>query len=159
METKTLERFVDGDVLTLTNVPVKWAATQRPDTKFESVWKINIILTDEQATKLKSVGFRVKTDKDGDQILTARRKTQTKSGDPIAPPTVVGRDGTTRFTEELGNGSVVNVRVWCKYKQVSGETYLPAYLNEIQVIEHIPYGGGGFGDVDSDEAAKSDLDF
>jgi hypothetical protein len=158
---KRIEKFEEGCVLPITNRPVKWASLITPDTKFDPCWKIDIVLTKEQADKMKSAGFKVRQDTDGDWILRAKKKVRTKSGQPMSAPTVVGRDGVTPFTENVGNGSICNVNIFAKYIEVSGQTYLPAYLNEVQVVEHVPYGGGsGFANVDEDgDAASGDLDF
>jgi hypothetical protein len=153
----------EGSVLPITNRPVKWAALINPDTKFEACWKLDVVLTKEQAEKMLAVGFGVKVDKDGDHVLRVKKKCRTKKGDLMTPPTVVGRDGQTPFTENVGNGSICNINIFAKYIEVNGNTYLPAYLNEVQVLEHVPYnGGGGFSNVDEGtegEAPESDVPF
>jgi hypothetical protein len=133
--------FVEGAVLPLSNVKVKWAALQEPDTKFEPCWKIDIIITEEQANNLKAVGFKCRQDSDGDWILRAKKKVRTKSGKAQRAPLVVGRDGRTPITDNVGNGSLCNVNVYAKYVEVAGVTHLPCYLNEVQVIDLVPYSG------------------
>jgi hypothetical protein len=152
------DEFIDGEEFVLSNVPCKWASLIRPDTRFEHVWKIDAILTKDQADRMKAVGFNVKQDKEGDWFIRCKKKVQTKSGSPMEPPRVVGRDGATPFTEEVGNGSIVNIKVFAKYKEVNGQTHLPAYLNAVQVLEHVPYNSSGFGNVD-DGAVPDDLPF
>ena len=147
------QKFVEGCILPIVNRPVKWAALTQPDTRYESCWKMDIILTKEQADALTEAGFKVKTDKDGDLILRAKKKTHRKNGEQMSAPRVVGRDGVTPFTEMLGNGTICNVNLYCKYVEVQGTTYLPARLNEVQVVKHIPYAGAspGFDAVEEAE--------
>ena len=149
-EFKRHERFEGkGSVLPINGVKVKWAALQSPDTRYEHCWKVNLILSKEQAEKMMAVGFNVSQDKDGDYFLVAKKKCRTKEGKLQTAPLVVGRDGRTPFTEELGNGSTVNAQVFSKYVEVKGETWLTAYLNSVQVLEHVPYSGSGFEDADA----------
>lgn len=151
------DEFVEGSEFTLRNVKCKWASLITPDTRYEHKWKVDIILTKKLAESLKSVGFNVRTDKDGDQILRVIKKTRTKAGAPMEAPRVVARDGSTPFTERLGNGSTININIYAKYIEVSGETHLPAYINAVQVVELEPYkGGGDFGNLDDDENGVGD---
>jgi hypothetical protein len=152
-----VDKFIEGEVFPLTNVPCKWASLKDPDTRFEHCWKVDLILTKEQAEKMKAVGFNVKQDSEGEWYLRAKKKTKTKSGTPLEPPRVVSRDGSTPFTERIGNGSILNVNIFAKYLEVNGKTHLPAYLNEVQVVEHVPYSGGpGFGNLDDNPDATPD---
>jgi hypothetical protein len=150
------DEFVEGDEFTLTNVKCKWAALIQPDTRYEHKWKIDVILTKKLSESLKSVGFNVKTDKDGDLILRVIKKTRTKSGTPMEAPRCVGLDGSTPFTERIGNGSTVNIKIYAKYIEVSGETHLPAYINAVQVVDLVPYkGGSDFDDLSGDGGAST----
>lgn len=155
------QEFVDGDEFTLTNVLCKWANLITPDTRYEHKWKIDIILTKKLAASLKSVGFNVRTDKDGDEILRVIKKTRTKAGSPMEAPRVVGLDGNTPFTERVGNGSKVNIKIYAKYIEVSGETHLPAYINAVQVVDLVPYkGGSDFDDLtDGGSGVGDDVPF
>ena len=151
------DEFVDGAEFTLNNVKCKWANLITPDTRYEHKWKIDLILTKKLAESLKSVGFNVKTDKDGDQYLRVVKKTRTKSGTPMEAPRVVALDGSTPVTERIGNGSVVNIKIYAKYIEVSGQTHLPAYINAVQVVELEPYtGGSDFDDLTSGDTGMGD---
>ena len=148
------DEFIEGDNFTLANVPVKWASLDKPDTRFEPCYKADLILTKDQAERMAAVGFKIRTDKDGDKVLRVKKKTMTKSGTPMEAPSVVGPDGETLFTQKVGNGSILNVSIFAKYIEVSGVTYLPAYLNGVQVVSHVPYkGAADFADVSDSGAA------
>ena len=155
---KMEDKFIEGTVMPIVNRPVKWAALVTPDTKYESCWKMDIILTEEMATNLKAAGFACKQDNDGDWILRAKKKTHKKNGEAMSPPRVVGADGQTAFTEMLGNGTICNVNLFCKYVEVNGKTYLPARLNEVQVVKHVVYAGAspGFAPIEETPAGTGD---
>ena len=156
------DEFVEGDEFTLSNVKCKWAALITPDTRYEHKWKIDLILTKKLAESLKSVCFNVRTDKEGDQILRVIKKTRTKGGTPMEAPRVVGLDGITPFAERIGNGSTVNIKVYAKYIEVSGQTHLPAYINAVQVVDLVPYkGGSDFDDISdgADNGTGDDVPF
>jgi hypothetical protein len=145
------QEFIDGMEFPINGVAVKWAYLDAPDTRFEHKYKVDLVLTKDQAEKMKAVGFKIKTDKDGDFVLTATKKTRTKGGKVMEAPRVVGRDGQTPFTEKVGNGSIINIKIFAKYTEVSGNTFLPAYINSVQVLSHVPF-AGGFGNADDPDA-------
>ena len=145
--------FVKGCEFVLSGVKVLWANVQadNPDSKYERVWKTDVILEKSMADSMLASGFGVR-EKDGEYLLTIKKKCMTRDGKAQTPPTVVGRDGKTPFTEEIGNGSTCNIKVYAKYCEVKGETHLPAYLNALQVVEHVAR-GAGFDNLDGTEEA------
>ena len=146
---KMIEAFIKGDEFTIQRCKVKWAMVQadRPDTKYEHCWKCNIILDEEWKDNLLKSGFKVHQDKDGDWVLVVKRKCKTRDGKTQSPPKVVGIDGRTKVEDAVGNGSLCNIIVYAKYQTVNSKTTLQAYLNAIQVLDLVPYeGGGGFKD-------------
>ena len=153
-KTKLIEAFVKGEEFLISNRPVKWARVQpdNPDTKYEPCWKVDIVLDEEWKKNLKKSGFKIHQDGDGDWVLRCKRKVKTRLGKTQRPPRVVGIDGKTVFDEPIGNGSICNIMVYGKYQDVAGVTHLASYLNALQVIEHIPFGGGkGFDDLTDPE--------
>ena len=150
------EDYVKGVEFPLNNVKVIWAdiMADSPDTKYEACWKLDAVLEKGMAKSMEAAGFGVK-EKDGEFTLTIKKKCRTKAGKEQAPPSVVGRDGRTPFTEDVGNGSVCNVIVFAKYNEVKGITYLTPYLNGVQVVDHVSR-GSGFGNVDADPLEKTD---
>lgn len=148
------QKFKDGYVnFIVPNVPVYWCHLTRPDTAFgDSKWSIEMRLPDgELAKNLKDSGFNMKDkkDKQGNIIkncLVAKKATQGKEG-PNKAPMVVHLDGKTPFTEDIGNGSICNVKVQAKAWKVNGKWILSLYLEGVQVVEHVAYNGGGFEDL------------
>jgi hypothetical protein len=154
-EFKMKEEFIGGAIVPFEKVKIKWAYLDkdRPDTRFDSsgVWKLEIILDKAQADALKEVGFKVRQDSEGDWLLTCKRKVRTAKGVMLQPPTVVDKDGRTPFTGMIGNGTLANVYVKAEYKEVGGKTYLPAYLNKVQILKLIPFDGIEMKDYSGEE--------
>ena len=130
----------------------------QPDTKFESVWKVDLILPQKLADEMAAVGFNVRQKDYGDgevNVITAKRKTHKRNGDPMYPPNVYDADAA-RWDEAvaIGNGSVLNVQVAAQYREVGGKTRLPLYLNAVQVVELVPYHGSPFSKVGGDSGGE-----
>lgn len=149
--------WTKGAEFPLMNKKVLWANIMEgnPDTKYGAAWKLDAVLTDDEAKSMEAAGFGVKADKKtGEKTLTIKTKCIKKDGTKNRYPTVVGRDGKTPFTEEVGNGSICNIKVWAKQNVVKGETFLNAYINAVQVVEHVAR-GAGFDDVREDNEKGS----
>jgi hypothetical protein len=138
MAIKIAEKFIKGDNLYLTNVRCKWAHVHEPDRKFEPAWTITAVLDDKTAGLLKDVGFNVRQDGDNEWVLKIKKKERTKAGKTMEAPKVIDKGGMP-FTEAIGNGSVVSIKVFAKYQTVSGRQSCAAYLDTVQVIDHVPY--------------------
>ena len=140
---KMIEKFVKGETIVLRNVPIKWAKLHDPDRPSwgGSSWKINAVLSEKQAKAFKEVGFRVKQDGNGDWYITCERKEITAGGKKLRPPRIIGRDGMPS-QEHIGNGSVCNIKVWCKYWKSASDEGLKPYLDTVQIVDLIEYDGG-----------------
>lgn len=131
------ERFVKGSNLTLSGCPVKWAYLINPDTAFnDRKWSIDAYLNDEDAKELKSLGFNIKDSEDG-PFIKLKRKCTTAAGKDLTPPQVVGKDPSIPFTEEVGNGSICNILVYAVFRSIKGRDVLCAYLEKVQVVDHV----------------------
>lgn len=156
----------EGVELTIRNKKVRWAAVHKADDRFgDAKWKIDMIfdVADDakEIAELKSMGLNLREYlKDGTPTdpgilyLRADSKTTTAKGKGNKGPVVVGRDGRTPFTEDIGNGSTCNVKVYVKAWKAAGKSGVKAYLNAVQVVDHVPYAGGGsFDDITGDGAS------
>ena len=155
------EQYKKGYVpMTLQNVEIGWSHLRKPDLYMgDEKWVVDFNLNDTLAAKCRGMGFDLKTGKNPDKevignVLKAKKKTTDKAGNPQKPPTIVGLDGRTPFEEELGYGTIVNavigVRAWEVFdKEAGGKIWkLFAYIDAIQVVSHVPRGGGvGFTDL------------
>lgn len=99
------------DNLVVKNVKLKWAFLAEPNTKGDYAsgkYEVTVGLTAEQAEQVKSkinARQKIKTDKDGDLVVTLKSSVK---------PLVVGPTGIAYTTDELkkiGNGTIANVRI------------------------------------------------
>lgn len=125
---------------------VKWAHVQSPNTKFEPVYSIDLIMENNaMADMLSRKGFNVKEYKDehgtptGERYLQVKRKTKKKSGDDAGAPKVTDEFGA-EFNQLIGNGSMCTVGFGGIEWNSSFGSGTAAYLNEVVVLEHVPYG-------------------
>lgn len=131
------------------NVEVRWAKVFTPDTEFgKNEWCIDVLLQEPQASDLKAKGFNVR-EKDGENVLRCKKKVISASGKPNKPPVIVDRDAN-KFEEEIGNGSICNIKVSCKAWAIGGSPTLTAYLDAIQVVKHVPRGTTTFAPIPED---------
>jgi hypothetical protein len=137
----------------LNNVEVHWAKLYVPDTAFgNNRYTIDMHLDDALAALLKAEGFNVqdKEAKDGTiikNVFKAKKDALTKAGKIQKAPEVVGPDGRTPFTEDIGNGSICNLILSARAWEISRKWTLACYIEKVQVVKHIPYAKGGFEDV------------
>lgn len=120
----------------------KWASIQQPNTKFDHVWSIDVVVDMETAKRLKAEGLPVKKDKDGDIIIKCKKKVFRKDGSKNQPPRVV--DGNKEPLMDLvGNGSKVNVQYQPYEWNFAGNSGIGAGLVAVQVLELVPFEGAG----------------
>lgn len=143
----------------LNNVEVWWAKVHKPDTAFgNNRYTIDMHLEDAVAKQMIAEGFSVKDKeaKDGSTIknvLRAKKDAITKNGTPQKAPEVVGPDGKTPFTEDIGNGSICNLILSARAWDINKKWVLTVYLEKVQVVKHVSFAGSGFEDVSLEEPA------
>jgi len=157
------KKFTDGYVnLRFDGVVLRWAKVQKGQfdqytpqgaPAGEKKWVTDIRLNDKLAKSLKAEGFNVKKDKDG-YFLSASKKCEKKDGTPNNPVLIVGKDGKTIVENELGNGTVANVKVVArKWGTVSTIT---VYLDAIQVVDLVEFSGkSGFDAIEDGDDEPS----
>ena len=129
----------------LNNVECRWASVIEPNTTYEPVWEIEAVLTDEQAAQLADQGLAIKT-KDGEKTYRFKKKVGGKRKDGTdytndAPRVVDGNKQP--FEELIGNGSIVNIAYSLREWSMMGNSGIKGDLKAVQVVEHVPYAGGG----------------
>jgi len=151
-------KFNDYVELKFENVEVKWAKVQpHQGDSFQGApekWTIDIILQEKLAKSLEKEGFLIKNDGTNYWITPKSAKFEKDGVTQKKPILIVGRDGQTLITEELGNGTKVNIKVsakkWPNVSKVS------TYINAIQVLKLVEFSGGGqsgFAAVAEEEAS------
>lgn len=148
--------FKETKEIRFNDVKVKWAKLVDPDRRYEPTWKIDIVLPKDDAAAYIEAGFNVRQDKQGDMVLQAKRKCETKNGVAMSPPEVYGRDGQSQFSDRIGNGSTCNLI--CRAREyATGKVVL--YLNAVQVVDWVEAPPmSTFGNVDDASAGGTGTD-
>lgn len=117
----------------------QWAKVFKPDTQFEPhAYKIDVFLTKEGFETHKASGLKnkAKFTEDGKKYVTFRNQVgKWPSGDPIAPPEVVDKNGG-KFEKLIGNGSKVAIEVDVYDAGKFGKGHR---LVKVVVVDHVVY--------------------
>ena len=118
---------------------VKWASITTPNTKFEPVYTVDLIVDEEIANDFASRGHKVKQHDEG-PALVIKRKVNGPNGMIRPAPRLLDSSKQEIYTA-VGNGSKVRVQ----YNEYSGEGKFGPYtgldLQAVQVIDLVPYKG------------------
>ena len=118
---------------------VKWASITTPNTKFEPVYTVDLIVDEETANVFASRGHKVKQHDEG-PALVIKRKVNGPNG-MIRPAPRLLDASKQEINTAVGNGSKVRVQ----YNEYSGEGKFGPYtgldLQAVQVIDLVPYKG------------------
>ena len=118
---------------------VKWASITTPNTKFEPVYSIDLIVDEETANDFASRGHKVKQHDEG-PALVIKRKVNGPNG-MIRPAPRLLDASKQEINTAVGNGSKVRVQ----FNEYSGEgkfgPYVGMDLQAVQVIDLVPYKG------------------
>lgn len=118
---------------------VKWASITTPNTKFEPVYTVDLIVDEETANDFASRGHKVKQHDEG-PALVIKRKVNGPNG-MIRPAPRLLDASKQEINTAVGNGSKVRVQ----YNEYSGEgkfgPYVGMDLQAVQVIDLVPYKG------------------
>lgn len=111
------------------------------DTKYDEsgVYSVEIYLEGTELARAKKDGIPLHHNESGSFFKAKRKHQIMKDGAPVVlgPPSVVGPDGKTPFTENIGNDSIV-----CAMGKLNEWKGTRSFkLSALQVIEHVPYEG------------------
>lgn len=115
-----------------------WASVTTPNTTFEPVYSVNLVVSDDVADSFRSRGFTVK-DMDEGPALIIKRKTRKKSGEANPAPRLVDRNKNPMDTN-VGNGSKVRVHYNEWESTWNGTVYKGLDFKAMQVLELVEYG-------------------
>ena len=115
-----------------------WASVTTPNTKFEPVYTVNLVVDDKTAKDFAAKGHKIKQLDEGPSIVIKRKVTD-KSCKARPAPKLVDSDKQP-FNEMVGNGSRVKVQYheWETSNQFGDFKGLD--FQAMQVIELVPYG-------------------
>lgn len=117
----------------------QWAKVFKPDTHFEPhAYKIDMFLDKAGFEVHKASGLKNKPKftEDGKKFVTFNNKVgKWPSGDPIAAPEVLDKDGN-KFEKLIGNGSKVAIEVDVYDAGQFGKGHR---FTKVVVVDHVPY--------------------
>jgi len=114
-----------------------WASIKQPNTKFEPVYSINLVVDDDTANDFASRGHKLKQMDEG-QAIIIKRKVNGPNGMVRPAPRLLNLD-KQEVNYSVGNGSKVKVQ----YAEYEGENKYGPYkgldFQAIQVLELVEY--------------------
>ncbi len=128
-----------------------WASVTTPNTTFEPVYSVNLIVEQEVADDFQERGFTIKSMDEGPAIII-KRKVNGPNGMIRQAPKLVDRHKNPLDTR-VGNGS--NVRVQYKEWESTwkGQVFKGLDFQAMQVVDLVEVGtadGAEFDDIDTD---------
>ena len=114
-----------------------WAFVTTPNTKYDPVYSVNLVVDNETASDFEDRGFTVKQMEEGPAIII-KRKVNGPKGMVRKAPKLIGRN-LEPLTVNVGNGSKVKV----KYKEWestwNGRNFKGLDFIKMQVIDLVEY--------------------
>jgi|TARA_R110002051_G_scaffold101519_4_gene172370 hypothetical protein len=119
-----------------------WASLNRPNERFEPMWRIDLAVDSQSAEDLKGQGITVSEttvdEKTIPNIIRFKRKVSKASGDKNTPPQIV--DGDKKPLEKIvGNGSKVKVMYKSYEWNFKGKKGIGLDLQAVQVMDLVEY--------------------
>lgn len=133
-----------------------WASVKRPNTTYEPVYSVNLVVDDSTAADFKRRGFKIKDMDEGPAIIIKRKVNGGPKG-TREPPKLYDRM-KNEIDVEVGNGSKVKVQYREWEMDRAGKTYQGLEFLAMQVLDLVPYSSGGVGDeFDVEESLEDEL--
>jgi len=133
-----------------------WASVKRPNTTYEPVYSVNLVVDDSTAADFKRRGFKIKDMDEGPAIVIKRKVNGGPKG-TREPPKLYDRM-KNEIDVEVGNGSKVKVQYREWEMDRAGKTYQGLEFLAMQVLDLVPYSSGGVGDeFDVEESLEDEL--
>lgn len=125
----------------LKNRPLVWASITVPNTTYEPVYSVNVIVDDVTAKDFESRGFKIKQMEEGPAVVV-KRKVNGPNG-LIRPAPKLFDKSKQEIDVSVGNGSVGNVQYkeWEVTRQ--GQTYKGLDLQAVQILDLVTYNQAG----------------
>lgn len=152
----------------LKNVKVEWASIQECDRKFQPVYRVDCIVSDEQmdeiqeaAKKLSSKGIKFRKNDNGDNVFRVKRNEMRADGSLNKKPVCKGtvKSELTGQLEDItalvGNGSLCNVQYNLYAWENSFGSGVNADFNGMQVLDLVSYGAADGDEFGEEEGSTS----
>tara|TARA_R110002153_G_scaffold252386_1_gene410146 strand:- start:932 stop:1360 length:429 start_codon:yes stop_codon:yes gene_type:complete len=128
-----------------------WAAVTTPNTTFEPVYSVNLVVDQEVADDFQARGFNIKTMDEGPAIVI-KRKVNGPNGMIRQAPKLVDRHKNP-LDARVGNGSSVRVQYKEWESTWKGQVFKGLDFQAMQVVDLVEVGtadGAEFDDIDTD---------
>ena len=116
---------------------VYWASIKQPNTRFEPVYTVNLVVDEETANDFASRGHKVKQMDEGPALII-KRKVNGPNGMVRSAPRLLDQS-KQEVNLAVGNGSKIRVQ----YNEYSGEGKFGPYtgldLQAVQIVDLIEY--------------------
>jgi|TARA_R100001086_G_C11772069_1_gene241126 hypothetical protein len=123
--------------MAVVNGTAYWASIKTPNTKFEPVYTINLVVDEDTANDFASRGHKIKQMDEGPSIVI-KRKVNGPNGMVRTAPRLLDAD-KNEVNYSVGNGSKVRVQ----FNEYQGENKYGPYtgldLQAVQVIDLVEY--------------------
>lgn len=132
-----------------------WASVTTPNTTYEPVYTVNLVVDDETAESFKSRGYSVKEMDEG-QALVIKRKVNGPNGMVRQAPKLVDAQKNP-LDERVGNGSKVKVQ-YKEWESVwKGKTFKGLDFQAMQVLDLVTVGDVDGGEFDIEDEMGDEL--
>jgi len=118
-----------------------WASVKSPNTTFEPTYTVNLVVSSEDADRLRSEGIKV-VDKEEGPTVVIKRKVNGPNGMIRRAPKLIDRQ-REEVDYQVGNGSKVKVQYKPWESTRNGTVYRGLDFQAMQVIELVTYSGDG----------------
>ena len=132
-----------------------WASVTTPNTTYEPVYTVNLVVDDETAESFKSKGYSVKEMDEG-QALVIKRKVNGPNGMVRQPPKLVD-SAKNPLDERVGNGSMVKVQYKEWESVCKGKTFKGLDFQAMQVLDLVTVGDVDGGEFDIEDEMGDEL--
>ncbi len=141
--------------MAIANGVAYWASVTSPNTTYEPVYTINLVVDNEVANDFRSRGFTVKDKEEGPTVVF-KRKVHGPNGMIRQAPKLIDRQ-KNEMDCQIGNGSVVRVQYkeWESTRQ--GTVYKGLDLQAVQVVDLVSYSSKGLDEFDVIEEEVDEL--
>ena len=132
-----------------------WASVTTPNTTYEPVYTVNLVVDEETAQTFRSQGHTVK-DMDEGPALIIKRKVNGPNGMIRQAPKLV--DSTKNPTDErIGNGSAVKIQ-YKEWESVwKGKTFKGLDFQAMQVLDLVSVGSVDGGEFDIEDEMEGTI--
>jgi|TARA_R110000796_G_scaffold237859_1_gene358047 hypothetical protein len=131
-----------------------WASVTTPNTTFEPVYSVNLVVDDATAEDFQSRGFTIKQMDEGPAVVI-KRKVNGPNGMVRPAPRLVDANKNP-LDARIGNGSSVKVQYKEWQSEWKGKTFYGLDFQAMQVIDLIEVGSPDGAEFDAMDTAMED---